>query len=200
MLFFSRNHSHQWFFNGFTIPGPSPLNVFLQINHWNRWFFDGFLKIRCDGQRWFWPWKRPKNVHNRDRSYWSVLTSLALSLNMWRLSLFWCWFMVIYTSWNVRFPTFAFKLISYKWTIVRLPVVDTAPAKTNIWVNIHLWKTCLIWAKAKTFSDHKYVQRRVNLYLFSNVILLRKSIVKTKAKPVQTEAGEPKCLQSFLGN
>ena len=33
---------------------------FLQINHWHRWFFDGFLKFRCDGQRWFWPWKNLK--------------------------------------------------------------------------------------------------------------------------------------------
>ena len=28
-------------------------------------FFDGFHKFRCDGQRWFWPGKNPKN---RDRS------------------------------------------------------------------------------------------------------------------------------------
>ena len=38
--------------NGFTIPGPSPLNDFLHINHWNQWFFNGFPKFRCDGQRW----------------------------------------------------------------------------------------------------------------------------------------------------
>ena len=37
------------FFNGFTIPCPSPLNVYLQINHWNRWFFDGFSQIQV---RW----------------------------------------------------------------------------------------------------------------------------------------------------
>ena len=33
MFFFPRHHCHRWFFNGFIIPGPSPLNVFLQINH-----------------------------------------------------------------------------------------------------------------------------------------------------------------------
>ena len=27
-VFFQRNHCHRWFFNGFTIPAPSPLNVF----------------------------------------------------------------------------------------------------------------------------------------------------------------------------
>ena len=32
-FFFPRHHCHQWFFNGFTSPGPSPLNVFLLINH-----------------------------------------------------------------------------------------------------------------------------------------------------------------------
>ena len=31
-----------------------------------------FPKFRCDGQRWFWPWKRPKNAHNRDRSYFAT--------------------------------------------------------------------------------------------------------------------------------
>ena len=65
-FFFPRHHCHRWFFNGFTSPGPSPLNVFLQINHWYRWFSDGFPKFRCDGQRWFRPWKRPKNAHNRE--------------------------------------------------------------------------------------------------------------------------------------
>ena len=28
MFFFPRHHCHRWFFNGFTSPGPSPLNVF----------------------------------------------------------------------------------------------------------------------------------------------------------------------------
>ena len=28
MFFFPRHHCHRWFFNGFIIPGTSPLNVF----------------------------------------------------------------------------------------------------------------------------------------------------------------------------
>ena len=80
-VFFPRHHCHRWFFNGFTIPGPSPLNVFLQINHWNQWFFDGFPKFRCDGQRWFWPWKRPKNARNRDGSYFATIVRIILDLD-----------------------------------------------------------------------------------------------------------------------
>ena len=49
MFFFPRHHCHRWFFNGFTTPSPSPLNVYLKINHWDRWFFDGFFQIQV---RW----------------------------------------------------------------------------------------------------------------------------------------------------
>ena len=41
----------QWFYHHHWM-------FFLQINHWNQWFFDGFPTFRCDGQRWFWPWKK----------------------------------------------------------------------------------------------------------------------------------------------
>ena len=67
-VFFPRHHCHRWVFNGLTIPGPSTLNVFLQINNWNWWFFYGFPKFRCNSQRWFWPWQRPENAHNHDIS------------------------------------------------------------------------------------------------------------------------------------
>ena len=66
--YFLRHHCHRWVFNGLTIPGPSTLNVFLQINNWNWWFFYGFPKFRCNSQRWFWPWQRPENAHNHDIS------------------------------------------------------------------------------------------------------------------------------------
>ena len=52
---------------------------FFQINHWYQWFFDGFPKFRCDGQRWFWPWKRPKNARNRDGSYFATIVRIISS-------------------------------------------------------------------------------------------------------------------------
>ena len=41
LMFFLGHHCHQWFFNGFTIPGPSPLNVFYRSTI----DIDGFLMV-----------------------------------------------------------------------------------------------------------------------------------------------------------
>ena len=41
-VFLCKNHWHQWFFDGFASPQPSPLNAFLLNLHWVRWFFQWF--------------------------------------------------------------------------------------------------------------------------------------------------------------
>ena len=66
----------QWFYHPWTIT----IECFLQINHWNQWFFDGFPKFRCDGQQWFWPWKRSKTAHNCDGSYFATTVRIISDL------------------------------------------------------------------------------------------------------------------------
>ena len=48
-VFFPRHHCHRWFFNGFTIPGPSPLNVFFSDQPLTSMVFRWFSQIQV---RW----------------------------------------------------------------------------------------------------------------------------------------------------
>ena len=66
----------QWFF----LPGPSPLNVLLEMDHWYQWFSNGFLEFWCNGQRWFWPRKNLKLRENCDISYFATTVRIILEL------------------------------------------------------------------------------------------------------------------------
>ena len=83
--FFSNNAMVMFFSQGtIVIDGFSMVLPPLDHHHWMFIYrstieIDGFSmvfpKFWCDGQRWFWPWKRPKNARNRD-----VLFCLAHNL------------------------------------------------------------------------------------------------------------------------
>ena len=45
------------------------IEFFLEMDHWYQWFSNGFLEFWCNGQRWFWPQKKPKIA----RKLWHIL-------------------------------------------------------------------------------------------------------------------------------
>ena len=104
----------QWFF----LPGPSPLNVFLEMDHWYQWFSNGFLEFWCNGQRWFWPRKNLKLRENCDISYFATTVRIILELE--NIKCFISQFLTMYPcqfqSYRVLF--FRFKVVCFVFLVL----------------------------------------------------------------------------------
>ena len=79
-MFFSRHHCHWWFLNGFTIPGPSPLNFFVTDQPLKLMVFQWFSQIQVRWSAMVLTLKRPKNAHNPILRQLCVLFRIQITL------------------------------------------------------------------------------------------------------------------------